>query len=113
MLHVDVSMQAADAGARGQLGHMTEPPVPSRSAPSAPRTRRRLRSPSPQRSAQRYLLWEIRTFPELQRPSRRGAEKRFLDIRYWNEPERGGHFAAFERPKLFVDEVRAFFRLVR
>jgi hypothetical protein len=25
----------------------------------------------------------------------------------------GGHFAAFERPKLFVDEVRAFFRLVR
>jgi pimeloyl-ACP methyl ester carboxylesterase len=53
-------------------------------------------------------------FPkELQRPSRRWAEKRFLDIRYWNEPERGGHFAAFEQPELFVDEVRAFFRLVR
>jgi pimeloyl-ACP methyl ester carboxylesterase len=53
-------------------------------------------------------------FPkELQRPSRRWAEKRFLDIRYWNEPDRGGHFAAFEQPELFVDEVRAFFRLVR
>jgi pimeloyl-ACP methyl ester carboxylesterase len=53
-------------------------------------------------------------FPkELQRPSRRWAEKRFLDIRYWNEPERGGHFAAFEQPELFVDELRAFFRLVR
>jgi pimeloyl-ACP methyl ester carboxylesterase len=53
-------------------------------------------------------------FPkELQRPSRRWAERRFLDIRYWNEPERGGHFAAFEQPKLFVEEVRAFFRLVR
>jgi epoxide hydrolase len=53
-------------------------------------------------------------FPkELQRPSRRWADRRFLDIRYWNEPERGGHFAAFEQPKLFVDEVRAFFRLVR
>jgi pimeloyl-ACP methyl ester carboxylesterase len=53
-------------------------------------------------------------FPkELQRPSRRWAEKRFLDIRYWSEPERGGHFAAFEQPALFVDEVRAFFRLVR
>jgi pimeloyl-ACP methyl ester carboxylesterase len=53
-------------------------------------------------------------FPkELQRPSRRWAEKRFVDIRYWNEPERGGHFAAFEQPELFVDEVRAFFRLVR
>jgi pimeloyl-ACP methyl ester carboxylesterase len=53
-------------------------------------------------------------FPkELQRPSRRWAEKRFPDIRYWNEPDRGGHFAAFEQPELFVDEVRSFFRLVR
>jgi epoxide hydrolase len=53
-------------------------------------------------------------FPkELQRPSRRWAEKRFLDIRYWNEPARGGHFAAFEQPELFVQEVRSFFRLVR
>jgi pimeloyl-ACP methyl ester carboxylesterase len=53
-------------------------------------------------------------FPrELQRPSRRWAEKRFTDIRYWGEPERGGHFAAFEQPELFVEELRAFFRLVR
>jgi pimeloyl-ACP methyl ester carboxylesterase len=27
--------------------------------------------------------------------------------------DRGGHFAAFEQPGLFVDEIRAFFRLVR
>jgi len=53
-------------------------------------------------------------FPkELQRPSRRWAERRFLDIRWWNEPDRGGHFAAFEQPELFVNEVRSFFRLVR
>jgi pimeloyl-ACP methyl ester carboxylesterase len=53
-------------------------------------------------------------FPkELQRPSQRWAEKRFVDIRYWNEPDRGGHFAAFEQPGLFVNEVRSFFRLVR
>jgi pimeloyl-ACP methyl ester carboxylesterase len=53
-------------------------------------------------------------FPrELQRPSRRWAERRFVDIRYWNEPPKGGHFAAFEQPELFVEEVRAFFRLVR
>ncbi len=52
-------------------------------------------------------------FPkELPRPSRRWAAKRYTDIRYWNEPARGGHFAAFEQPALFVDEVRAFFRLV-
>jgi epoxide hydrolase len=50
---------------------------------------------------------------ELQRPSRRWAARRFLDIRWWNELDRGGHFAAFEQPALFVDEVRSFFRLVR
>ena len=38
---------------------------------------------------------------------------RFTDIRHWNELDRGGHFAAFEQPDSFVDEVRAFFRLVR
>jgi pimeloyl-ACP methyl ester carboxylesterase len=53
-------------------------------------------------------------FPkELQRPSRRWAQRRFLDIRHWSEPERGGHFAAFEQPELFVEEVRAFFDHVR
>ena len=53
-------------------------------------------------------------FPkELQRPSRRWAEKRFRDIRHWNEIDRGGHFAAFEQPELFVNEVRSFFRQVR
>jgi epoxide hydrolase len=53
-------------------------------------------------------------FPkELQRPSRRWAEQRFHDIRHWNELDRGGHFAAFEQPQLFVDEVRSFFRKVR
>ena len=53
-------------------------------------------------------------FPkEILRPSRRWAERRFTDIRYWNELDRGGHFAAFEQPELFVDEVRSFFRLVR
>jgi epoxide hydrolase len=53
-------------------------------------------------------------FPkEIQRPSRRWAERRFPDIRYWNEPPRGGHFAALEQPDLFVDELRAFFRMVR
>jgi pimeloyl-ACP methyl ester carboxylesterase len=53
-------------------------------------------------------------FPkEIFRPSRRWAETRYPDIRYWNEPARGGHFAAFERPATFVDEVRAAFRQLR
>jgi pimeloyl-ACP methyl ester carboxylesterase len=50
-------------------------------------------------------------FPkEIYRPSRRWAEKLFTDIRYWNEPDKGGHFAAFEQPVAFVEEVRAAFR---
>lgn len=53
-------------------------------------------------------------FPhEIIRSSRRWAEKRFTDLRYWNELDRGGHFAAFEQPAVFVEEVRRFFRLVR
>jgi pimeloyl-ACP methyl ester carboxylesterase len=53
-------------------------------------------------------------FPkEIFRPSRRWVERRYTDIRQWHELDAGGHFAAFERPNIFVDEVRAFFRLVR
>jgi pimeloyl-ACP methyl ester carboxylesterase len=53
-------------------------------------------------------------FPkEIFRPSRRWADKQYTDIRHWGEPDRGGHFAAFERPDLFVDEVRAAFRSMR
>jgi pimeloyl-ACP methyl ester carboxylesterase len=53
-------------------------------------------------------------FPkELQRPSRRWAERRFTDIRYWHEPQHGGHFAALEQPTLFVDEVRTCFQTLR
>ncbi|QKS01594.1 epoxide hydrolase [Sphingomonas sp. CL5.1] len=45
--------------------------------------------------------------------SRRWAERRYPNIVYWNEPPRGGHFAAFEQPALFVEEVRAGFRPMR
>jgi pimeloyl-ACP methyl ester carboxylesterase len=53
-------------------------------------------------------------FPhENPRPSRRWAAKRYTNIIYWHELEKGGHFAAFEQPETFVSELRAFFRLVR
>ena len=49
-------------------------------------------------------------FPnELMRLSRRWADQRYRNIVYWNEPERGGHFAAWEQPELFVAELRAGF----
>jgi pimeloyl-ACP methyl ester carboxylesterase len=53
-------------------------------------------------------------FPgEVPRPSRRRAAKRYTDIRHWGELDKGGHFAAFEQPELFVREVRTFLRMVR
>jgi pimeloyl-ACP methyl ester carboxylesterase len=41
------------------------------------------------------------------------VERSYKDLRYWHELDRGGHFAAFEQPELFVQELRNFFRLVR
>ncbi len=53
-------------------------------------------------------------FPkEIFRSSRRWAEKRFRKLVHWNELDRGGHFAAFERPEVFVNEVRTCFRQIR
>jgi epoxide hydrolase len=49
-------------------------------------------------------------FPkELFRPSRRWAESRFKNIIYWNELDKGGHFAAMEQPELLVSELRNCF----
>jgi pimeloyl-ACP methyl ester carboxylesterase len=45
--------------------------------------------------------------------SRRWAESRFSNIIHWNEQEKGGHFAAFEVPDVFVEELRACFSKVR
>jgi len=56
----------------------------------------------------------VSVFPkEMSRASRRWVEKKFSNLIHWNELERGGHFAAFEQPGLFVDEVRACFRKLR
>lgn len=53
-------------------------------------------------------------FPaEMRRPPRRWAEGVFPNIVHWNRAAHGGHFAAFERPALFVDEVRAGTRPMR
>lgn len=46
-------------------------------------------------------------------PSRRWATRRFRNIVHWNLVARGGHFAAFEQPEVFIGEVRAGFRSIR
>jgi hypothetical protein len=56
----------------------------------------------------------VSIFPrEIVRPSRRWCEKRYSDLRFYEQPERGGHFAAWEQPELFVDQVRRAFRTMR
>ncbi|HEY3505756.1 MAG TPA: epoxide hydrolase [Actinocatenispora sp.] len=53
-------------------------------------------------------------FPaEVPRPSRRWAARRYPDIRFWREHDRGGHFPALEVPDLLVDDLRTFFRPLR
>ncbi|MBL7501728.1 alpha/beta fold hydrolase [Frankia sp. CNm7] len=56
----------------------------------------------------------VSMFPgEIFRPSRRWAEQRLTDLRFYERPERGGHFAAFEQPALFTDQVRRALRTMR
>ena len=50
---------------------------------------------------------------EIVPPVRRWMAPTYTDIRHWAEMPRGGHFAAFEQPQLFVGDVRAFFRTLR
>ncbi len=50
---------------------------------------------------------------EIFRPSRRWAERVYPNIAYWNELDKGGHFAALEQPELFVSELRAAFKQFR
>ncbi|RAO22418.1 Microsomal epoxide hydrolase [Micromonospora noduli] len=54
------------------------------------------------------------TFPgELWPAPRSWAEAVYPGIAYFNEADRGGHFAAWEEPELFSAEVRAAFRPLR
>ncbi|HKV00417.1 MAG TPA: epoxide hydrolase [Vineibacter sp.] len=50
---------------------------------------------------------------EIVTPVRHWMEDRYTNIRHWREMPKGGHFAAFEQPALFVEDVRAYFRTLR
>lgn len=56
----------------------------------------------------------VSIFPrDTTRAPRAWAERYFSRIVHWNELDRGGHFAAWEQPELFVQEVATCFRSVR
>jgi pimeloyl-ACP methyl ester carboxylesterase len=53
-------------------------------------------------------------FPgEIFRAPRSWVEQGYPNVTYFNEAERGGHFAAWEEPELFATEVRAAFKPLR
>jgi pimeloyl-ACP methyl ester carboxylesterase len=43
-------------------------------------------------------------------PPKAWAEALWPNLFYWHEVDKGGHFAAFEQPKLFTEELRRAFR---
>jgi pimeloyl-ACP methyl ester carboxylesterase len=54
------------------------------------------------------------TFPgEIWASPRSWVEAVYPDLAYFNEVDRGGHFAAWEEPELFSEEIRATFRSLR
>ncbi len=54
------------------------------------------------------------TFPgEIWRTPRSWVEASYPNVIYFNEVDKGGHFAAWEEPELFSTEIRAAFRSLR
>jgi pimeloyl-ACP methyl ester carboxylesterase len=56
----------------------------------------------------------VSAFPdELYQAPRSWAERAYPKLIHYNKLDKGGHFAAWEQPKLFSEEVRAGFRSLR
>jgi len=60
------------------------------------------------------LPFGFTTFPgEIWRTPQSWVEKAYPNVIYFNEVDKGGHFAAWEEPELFSVEIRAAFRALR
>ena len=75
---------------------------------------RNLTSASAQKTSEIKVPVAVTVFPEeVYRPPKTWAERAFPKLIYFNEADRGGHFAAWEHPELFATELRAAFRTLR
>jgi len=56
----------------------------------------------------------VTVFPgEIYRAPRSWTERAYHKLNYFNEVDKGGHFAAWEEPELFSTELRAAFISLR
>jgi len=56
----------------------------------------------------------VSVFPDEQYQAPRSwAERAYPNLIYYNQVDKGGHFASWEQPQLFSEEVHAAFRTVR
>jgi hypothetical protein len=56
----------------------------------------------------------VSVFPrELYRAPRSWSQRAYPKLVYFNELDRGNHFAAWQEPELFIEEVRKAFRPLR
>jgi pimeloyl-ACP methyl ester carboxylesterase len=71
-------------------------------------------SAAAQKTAEISLPVAITIFPEdVYRPPETWARRAYRNLVYFNEVDRGGHFAAWEQPELFSAELRAAFKSLR
>ncbi len=67
-----------------------------------------------QKTAEISVPVAVTVFPgEIYRAPRSWAERAYHNLIYFNEVDKGGHFAAWEQPELFTTEIRAAFRPLR
>jgi pimeloyl-ACP methyl ester carboxylesterase len=56
----------------------------------------------------------VTVFPgEIYRAPRSWTERAYHKLMYFHQVDKGGHFAAWEQPQLFSEEIRAAFRSLR
>src|SRR5262249_43149818 len=77
-------------------------------------SRRNLVFAAAQLTDQISLPAAMTVFPDdVYRPPETWARRAFRNLMYFHEVDKGGHFAAWEQPQLFSEEMRAAFRSLR
>ncbi|MNP35317.1 hypothetical protein D3C76_1286450 [compost metagenome] len=71
-------------------------------------------SASAQKTSEISLPVAITVFPQdVYCPPQSWARRAYRNLIYFRQAEKGGHFAAWEQPQLFTEELRTAFRSLR